>query len=93
VAEERRDRIMKAQAKISLRKNRSLIGTVQRVLVDGIEDTALFGRTQSQAPEIDGVVYLSETEAQPGEFVDVTITAAQEYDLVGISRDQKLGKR
>jgi ribosomal protein S12 methylthiotransferase len=93
VAEERRDRIMKAQAKISLRKNRSLIGTVQRVLVDGIEDTALFGRMQTQAPEIDGVVYLSETEAQPGEFVDVTITAAQEYDLVGISRDQKLGKR
>ncbi len=36
-----------------------------------------------QAPEIDGVVYLSEAEAKPGEFVDVTITDATEYDLIG----------
>jgi ribosomal protein S12 methylthiotransferase len=82
-AQERLDRIMQAQAKISLRKNRALIGTRAVVLVDGLEDDALFGRLSSQAPEIDGAVYLSETEVLPGEFVEVTITDASEYDLVG----------
>ena len=51
--------------------------------MDGMEDNVLFGRLSTQAPEIDGVVYFSETEAQPGEFVDVAITDAMEYDLVG----------
>jgi ribosomal protein S12 methylthiotransferase len=83
VAEERLDRIMKAQAMISLKKNRALIGSIQRVLVDEVQDLTLVGRLSTQAPEIDGVVYLSETEAEPGEFVDVTITDAKEYDLVG----------
>lgn len=41
------------------------------------------GRLATQAPGIDGVVYLSETEAEPGAFVDVTITVATEYDLIG----------
>ncbi|HSQ77669.1 MAG TPA: MiaB/RimO family radical SAM methylthiotransferase, partial [Nitrospirota bacterium] len=83
IATDRLDRIMKAQAKISLRKNRALVGSQHRVLIDGMEDLALIGRLQAQAPEIDGVVYLSETEAEPGEFVDVTITDAKEYDLMG----------
>jgi ribosomal protein S12 methylthiotransferase len=86
VAAERLDRIMKAQAKISLRKNRALIGTKCRVLIDGMEDMALIGRTATQAPEIDGVVYLSETAAEPGELVEVTITDATEYDLMGTEK-------
>jgi ribosomal protein S12 methylthiotransferase len=85
-AADRQDRIMKAQAKISLTKNRALIGSQQRVLIDGMEDLVLIGRLQTQAPEIDGVVYLSETEAEPGEFVDVTITDASEYDLMGTAK-------
>ena len=56
VALDRLDRIMKTQAKISLKKNRALIGSRQRVLVDDMEDMALIGRLQTQAPEIDGVV-------------------------------------
>ena len=74
---------MKAQAAIALKKNRSLIGTTRAVLVDGMEDMVLIGRLATQAPEIDGVVYLSETEAEPGTFVDVKITDATEYDLMG----------
>jgi ribosomal protein S12 methylthiotransferase len=88
VAEERLDRIMKAQANISLRKNRGRIGLRRRVLIDGMEDLVLIGRLQTQAPEIDGVVYLSETEANPGEFVDVTITDAKEYDLMGTAKKE-----
>ena len=83
VAADRYARIMKAQAKISLKKNRALIGATRRVLVDGMEDLTLTGRLMSQAPEIDGMVYLSETEAKAGEFVDVLITDATEYDMMG----------
>jgi len=82
-AMDRYARIMKTQAKISYKKNRALIGSTQRILVDGMEDMALIGRLQTQAPEIDGMVYLSEAEAEPGEFVNVVITDATEYDLVG----------
>jgi len=60
--------------------------------VDGMEDDVLFGRMQSQAPEIDGVVYLSETEALPGDFVEVTITDATEYDLVGTGNISTRGR-
>jgi ribosomal protein S12 methylthiotransferase len=88
-AEERFDAIMKAQARISLRKNREFIGRSQTVLVDTMEDMAIIGRTQTQAPEIDGVVYLSELEAEPGEFVEVTITDAREYDLMGEGKKRK----
>jgi ribosomal protein S12 methylthiotransferase len=82
-AGERLQTIMQAQAAISFKKNQTLIGTQQRVLVDGIEDMALIGRLSTQAPEIDGMVYLSETEAEPGDFVDIIIKDAAEYDLVG----------
>jgi ribosomal protein S12 methylthiotransferase len=92
-AADRLDRIMKTQAKISLKKNTALIGTRQRVLIDGMEDMALIGRLQTQAPEIDGVVYLSETEASPGEFVDVTITDATDYDLMGTTEADSSKKK
>jgi ribosomal protein S12 methylthiotransferase len=88
LAADRLHRVMKAQAAISLAKNRALIGSRRRVLVDGMEDLALTGRLESQAPEIDGMVYLSETEARPGEFVDVTIIDASEYDLMGETKKQ-----
>jgi ribosomal protein S12 methylthiotransferase len=86
IAADRLRRVMQAQSKISLKKNRALIGSRQRVLVDGMEDMALIGRLQTQAPEIDGMVYLSETEAGPGEFVEATITDATEYDLMGTTQ-------
>lgn len=86
VAEERYERLMEVQAEISLKKHQALIGTIQRVLVDGIsEETELLleGRTQGQAPEIDGVVYINEGNTQQGAFENVLITEAHPYDLVG----------
>ena len=44
---------------------------------------ALIARMETEAPEIDGAVYLSETEAEPGTFMKVTCTDAREYDLMG----------
>ncbi len=92
-AEDRRGRIMRAQAAISKKKNRALIGSRRQVLVDGMEDMAIIGRMETQAPEIDGVVYLSELEALPGELVEAVITDASEYDLVGKGIDVISGTR
>jgi len=83
---ERVERLMKAQMKISLRKNRARVGKRYTVLVDGPSretEHLLEGRAYFQAPEIDGVVYINEGAAARGEFHEVEITGAHTYDLVG----------
>jgi ribosomal protein S12 methylthiotransferase len=81
VKEERRKRFMEVQAKISAAKLQAKAGKTLRVLVDapGI------GRTQGDAPEIDGVVHFSGGAHSPkvGEFADVLIERADEHDLYG----------
>ena len=67
-------------------KNKARVGKTFPVLVDGPSretDLLLEGRAYFQAPEIDGVVYITDGEAKPGSFVDVEITEAHPYDLVG----------
>jgi ribosomal protein S12 methylthiotransferase len=83
VIEERYHTLMSTQAAISLKKNQRLVGSRQRVLVEGFseEEVALLGRTAFQAPDIDGVVYIDKGESAPGEMVKVEITGASEYDL------------
>jgi ribosomal protein S12 methylthiotransferase len=83
VVEERYHRIMSAQSRISLKKNRSLIGSRQTVMVEGTDrkQGTATGRTFFQAPEIDGIVYLDGCRAQPGELVEAIITGASAYDL------------
>jgi ribosomal protein S12 methylthiotransferase len=79
----RRAELMETQSVISLKKNRGLIGRELEVLVEGPmagRATRLRGRTSSQAPEIDGAVFLS-GEAEPGEFVRARVDRALSYDL------------
>ncbi len=86
VKQQRRERLLRLQAKVSLKKNSALIGTIQDVLVEGLSsetDLLLEGRTAGHAPEIDGQVYMNEGTARPGDFVRVEITQASHYDLVG----------
>jgi len=90
VARKRRDRLMRAQSRISLKKNNARVGQTVRVLFEGAsEETDLLwqGRTETQAPDIDGCVLINDApegfEPEPGQFVNVEITEAQEYDLVG----------
>ena len=89
VKEERKNRLMEQQKGISEEKNQSLVGTTLPVLLEGVsrESEHLWeGRLSTQAPEIDGLVYLNEgiTErTRPGDIVPVRITAAHPYDLVG----------
>ncbi|MBW2521602.1 MAG: TRAM domain-containing protein, partial [Deltaproteobacteria bacterium] len=86
VKEERLRRIMEVQAAISFEGLQRYVGTVEQVLVEGLSresDLLLEGRTRYQAPEIDGCVYLTKGKAEPGQFVEVTVTEAHTYDLVG----------
>lgn len=84
--EERVRRLMELQAEISLTKNQELVGTITRVLVEGVSsetDLLLEGRLRSQAPEIDGCVYINSGECSVGDIVDLRITEAHTYDVVG----------
>jgi ribosomal protein S12 methylthiotransferase len=84
--EERVQRIAAVQSGISERKLRRFVGHIEPVLIEGISretDLLLEGRTRYQAPDIDGCVLINEGETRPGEIVDVEITEAQTYDLVG----------
>ena len=82
VAEQRYDRLMSAQQKISLARNQSFIDRKMEVLVEGRVEDVMFGRSYRDAPEIDGLVYLDDTSLKPGTFVRATITNATEYDLI-----------
>jgi ribosomal protein S12 methylthiotransferase len=86
VAERRRDRIMRLQAKISKRKNEARIGQVHPVLIESAgqeNDSPASGRTAFMAPEVDGQVLIRGRVAEVGRIVPVRITGAGTYDLIG----------
>ena len=71
---------------ISLKRNRSRIGSVEQVLVTDTDDQgSCLGRSGREAPEIDGAIYVACQNArpEPGQFIPVRITDAGEYDLRG----------
>ena len=78
---------MSIQREISLEKMQSLIGSEQEVVVEGQSDEHEYvvkGRMWSQAPEIDGQIYISAlTPLTVGQVVKVVITDAHDYDLSG----------
>ena len=82
-----RDEIMELQQEISYEKNLQMIGSTQKVLVEGylVDDDVYVGRTYRDAPGVDGIVFVSAPyELISGSFVDVKITEANEYDLTGV---------
>ncbi len=86
VKEARRTRILTLQAKISEARLQKYVGQTIPVLVEGLSretDLLLEGRSVYQAPEIDGCVLINDGVANPGDIVQVQITEAQIYDLVG----------
>ena len=81
----RQDALMSVQQKISLEKNRSIIGRTFYAMVEGLStetDLLLQARTQGQAPEIDGVTLINEGEADVGDIVQIEVVGAMEYDLI-----------
>lgn len=84
VKELRYGKIMETQSRISLEKNKALVGLVATALVDEVADGVATARLCSQAPEIDGVVFIRESSVRPNSFVRVRITKAYDYDLEGV---------
>ena len=82
----RHGEIMEIQKAISAEIQQSKIGQILEVLVKGLSDESDFlfeGRLSTQAPEVDGCVYINDGEVQVGQIQTVEITDAFEYDLVG----------
>lgn len=86
IKKERYKKIMKAQARLSFKRNRRLTGRIEEVLVEGFsEETELLlkGRSSRQAPDIDGQVYITAGNANVGDIVSLKITDSSDYDLIG----------
>ena len=88
VKEERRARLMAVQEKISLARNEAKVGKQIQVLVDETDDEGMVARSQADAPEIDGNVFIPmpQNPAQrpkAGDWVNVTIDDCDEHDLWG----------
>ncbi|RJQ28145.1 MAG: 30S ribosomal protein S12 methylthiotransferase RimO [Peptococcaceae bacterium] len=86
--DERQERAMLLQQEISYARNRAMIGKIITVLVEGAaaEKKGVFwGRSEADAPAIDGVVYVKTgKELAPGDFVQVLVKEAYPYDLGGV---------
>lgn len=86
IKEERFHRFMQLQQEISAERLKQKIGQTLDVIVDEIDEEGIIGRTKADAPEVDGLVYIENLSGVPvkvGEFIKVTITHSDEYDLWG----------
>jgi ribosomal protein S12 methylthiotransferase len=91
IAEERRDALMAAQMEISEDIFYHKLGKVYQVVVEEVAEPGeiYIGRTAYDTPEIDGVVYIhTKSELELGSFIDVKMTDALEYDLIGEVYDE-----
>lgn len=84
VKQERHDRLMALQQQISAEKMAAKVGRVLTVLVDSVDDEGAVARSTADAPEIDGQVFIDDGQGlRPGDFAQVLIDEAAEYDLWG----------
>ena len=84
IKQERYDRFMQLQQKISTERLKQKVGQTLQVLIDEVDEEGAIGRSFADAPEIDGCVYLNgEDSVKPGDVVDVLIEHSDEYDLWG----------
>src|SRR5215471_7510273 len=90
IAKRRRDQLMKAQAKIAKSKHRAMLGRTVRVMFEGESNESELlwqGRMETQAPDIDGCVLINDAPEDfapaAGELVNVLVTEALDYDILG----------
>lgn len=86
VKRERHKKLMRTQARVSFKHNRTLVDSEEEVLVEGYsEETELLlkGRSSRQAPDVDGQVYITAGNANVGDIVRLKITDSSDYDLIG----------
>ena len=87
VKEERRERFMTTQAKISARRLARKVGRTEQVLIDAIDlkKNIAMARSSADAPEIDGLVIIEKAKGlKAGDFASVKIVRADEHDLHGV---------
>ncbi|AUR51052.1 30S ribosomal protein S12 methylthiotransferase RimO [Aquella oligotrophica] len=85
VKEDRYQRFMQHQQKISFGKLQAKVGQIMPMIIDEVSRKLITGRSKYDAPEIDGLIYIKNLgqypDIQPGDIIDVEILAAQDYDL------------
>jgi ribosomal protein S12 methylthiotransferase len=91
VAHQRREQLLVAQQEIAFEWNRSQVGKRLEVVIDRCipeEKNAFVGRSYADAPEVDGVVYISGEGLQPGQIVPCEVVASRGYDLIAAYENQ-----
>lgn len=85
VKEDRKNELMELQKEISYSKNQALVGKVVKVIIDDIEGEYFIGRTERDAPEVDGEVLINADKSmlKIGGFYDVEIYDCNDYDIYG----------
>ena len=82
VREERKSRLLWVQEDISAALLAAKVGNIMTVLVDDVDEEGVrIARSYADAPEIDGLVFVAGSEAEPGDFIEVEITDADTHDL------------
>lgn len=85
---EREKEIMLTQKDISAEVNSNKVGNAYKVLIERFNGKYYVGRNYEMAPDIDGVVYVTGDKLEKGNFYDVKIEKASEYDLIGVVCDE-----
>lgn len=86
VKEDRRAELMELQQDIALDKGEEMIGRILTIMIEGkvSDENAYVGRTYKDAPNVDGYIFVNtDEELMSGDFVNVRVTGALEYDLIG----------
>jgi ribosomal protein S12 methylthiotransferase len=84
VKEKRKDELMELQKEISFAKNKNMIGNKIKVIIDDIEGEYFIGRSEWDAPEVDGEVLINSDEMlKLGEFYFIEIVDCNDYDIYG----------
>jgi ribosomal protein S12 methylthiotransferase len=83
ICNERADRLMELQREISLDNLEKRIGTDMRVLIEEKTDTGWIGRSEYDAPDVDGVFFLTASGVKLHDIVTARVTDAVDYDLAG----------
>lgn len=89
IKEKRQNELMTIQQKISKGNNKNKIGEIYKVIIYDYDGTYYLGRSFEMSPDIDGIIYIkSEKTLAEGEFHNVLIEKALNYDLIGVIKDE-----
>jgi ribosomal protein S12 methylthiotransferase len=86
--EARRERLMQVQQDIAFKWNDQQVGTQLDVILDGPvpnEPTAWIGRSYADAPDVDGLVFVTGENLSGGEIVKCEVVATRDYDLIAVA--------